>query len=77
MVWSHIRETQGYLEYDLLDQEYKKYIGDMERDLKSLLEKPDLTDQDMEKVKQHIQDFYRSMQEMSTQVHLRQETNDD
>jgi len=77
MIWGHIWETDRYLEYDILEQQYEEYIWGMRNELKSLLDKDSYTSEDVDKVKQHVSDFHETMRKISTDVELRQETDAD
>jgi hypothetical protein len=73
----HIRESQWYLEYQLLADRYDEYIGHHKRSLQELSKKNPLTPDDITKVGQHIDDFYATMKWLSTQVEVWQETDED
>lgn len=77
MAWWFMRETSKYVDYDLISNVYEDYFGDMKKEMKAILKKNPLTESDIQKIKQNIEDFYESMKQISTQTKLRQETDED
>jgi len=56
---------------------YNEQFAGIRSELKDLLKKEPLTDDDKEKIKEHIEDFYSTVKLINTQTKLRQETDED
>ena len=77
LVWWHVFETSKYVDYDIISQMYNEQFAGIRSELKDLLKKEPLTDDDKEKIKEHIEDFYSTVKLINTQTKLRQETDED
>lgn len=77
MIWGHVWETDRYLEYDILEQQYEECMWWKRDKLQELLLKDSYSSGDIDDIKNHVSDFYETMRKITTDVEIRQETDED